>query len=46
MITFTDVVKRYGSLTVLDHVNLTIQEGQLMIGDGRQTVDVEPQRWK
>jgi uncharacterized protein YaeQ len=24
----------------------TIQEGTLLIGDGRRSIDVEPQRWK
>jgi len=43
MITFTDVVKRYGELTVLDHVNLQIPEGQLTTilgpsGSGKSTL--------
>jgi uncharacterized protein YaeQ len=24
----------------------TVQEGVLMIGDGRRTLDIEPVRWK
>jgi uncharacterized protein YaeQ len=28
------------------HLQATIQEGVLMLGDGALTVDVEPSRWK